>query len=273
LIWRTLDSGKSWQASQPLDLSTISENYLPSDLPFTDEQNGWMLAHVGAGMNHDYVVLFHTSDGGQTWAKLIDPTDNDGGIQSCHKTGLLFLDAQHGWLTGDCGGVAAGVLLYRTADGGSTWTSVDLPAPASDTTLFNDESHVACGSYDPQFSDLQNGKLVVKCYYYDQDPAKTETFLYSTHDGGNTWSSISYPGGTLTMLDSTNGWALARTIYQTTDGGTNWVKLSAVNWDAQFSFVSAQLGWAVARAGDQIALVTTTNGGKKWAEIHPLVAP
>jgi photosystem II stability/assembly factor-like uncharacterized protein len=79
-------------------------------------------------MSHDYVVLYRSIDGGATWERLLDP---DNAVQACYKTGMLFTSAQEGWLTGTCSGVAAGVWLYRTGDGGVTWQPVQLPAPES----------------------------------------------------------------------------------------------------------------------------------------------
>ncbi len=270
VVWRTADGGQSWQPSYALDTSGLMEVYVPSDLLFSG-QSGWLLTHVGAGMNHDYVALFNSTDGGVTWTRLLDPY-NDGGIQSCRKTGIRFVDGQHGWLTGTCSGVAPGVFLFETADGGASWQAVTLPPPPASPTLFEDFS-VGCGSSDPAIFDTQSVKLVVACDNYNQSPVATQSFLYSTGDGGLTWTVSSFPGGTLLMLDATTGWAFSRDIYQTTDGGANWTKLTTVSWDAQFSFVSPQVGWAVARSGDLIALVTSANNGKTWAEIHPKVGP
>jgi hypothetical protein len=128
VVWRTADGGQSWQSSQPLDLSGLEGIYDPSHLLFADAQAGWLLAHVGVGMNHDYVVLYRTSDGGTTWTRLLDPY-NDGGIQICQKTGLQFSDAQHGWLTGTCNGVAPGVFLFKSSDGAPLQRPVTLTAP------------------------------------------------------------------------------------------------------------------------------------------------
>lgn len=271
VVWWTLDGGKSWAASQPLDVTNLAEVYLISDLQFVDSQNGWLLAHVGAGMNHDYVVLFHSADGGQTWQRLLDPF-TDGGIQSCYKNTLLFADPLNGWLTGDCNAVMAGVFLFHTGDGGTTWDPVTLPEPAGKTGIFSD-FNVGCNSDYPVFFSPQVGKLAVKCTYFTEDPIRYEYYLYSTSDGGITWSLGKYPGGAVIFFDPDSGLALGRDIYQTQDGGVTWTKFATVNWDAQFSFISVDVGWAVARSGDQIALVTTTNGGKRWAELQPLVGP
>jgi photosystem II stability/assembly factor-like uncharacterized protein len=110
VVWHTADGGAIWQASQPLDVQGLSEIFVPSDLQFVLGQTGWLLVHVGVGMNHDYVALYHSLDGGINWSRILDPY-NDGGIQSCTKSAMLFTDLTHGWLTGDCNGVKAGVLL------------------------------------------------------------------------------------------------------------------------------------------------------------------
>jgi photosystem II stability/assembly factor-like uncharacterized protein len=110
VVWRTQDGGQTWTASQPLNLSE-AEYAAPSDLLFVDTLRGWLLAHVGAGMNHDYVMLFVTSDGGQTWERIADPTSTSPTNlpMSCTKTGLGFLNPETGWVTGDCHGVTRAV--------------------------------------------------------------------------------------------------------------------------------------------------------------------
>lgn len=272
VVWRTDDSGQTWSPSQPLDLSDLSQElYQPSHLQFVDNQNGWLLAHVGAGMSHDYVVLFRSADGGLTWTRLLDPY-TDGGIQGCWKNGLRFTDPQNGWLTGTCGGVAPGVLLFHSPDAGSTWQQVDLPAPREKPNLFS-EIEFACGSHDPTFLTPQTGYIAVSCENLGQTPPTTEHYLYFTQDGGTTWTYTPYPGGSLIFIDPSLGLALGREVYRTQEGGRNWIKVKSVAWDGQFSFVNAQLGWAVARSGEQIALVTTQNGGQTWAELHPRVGP
>jgi len=269
VIWRTNDGGKSWQASQPLDLSGLNENFWPSHLQFVDDQNGWLLAHVGVGMNHDYVALYQSMDGGATWTRLLDPY-NDGGIQSCYKNAMLFTDARHGWLTGTCNGVAAGVLIFRTADGGHTWETVNLPQPSGKASLFTDLG-VECSSEYPVFLTSQEGFLAVRCSHYAPNPADTLTYLYSTQDGGELWKPVAYPGGALKFFDGRTGLAFGKEIYQTKDGGESWAKISVVSWEGAFTFPDQQRGWAVARSDDQVALVSSQDGGQYWTLLEPLL--
>jgi len=161
VIWHTADGGTSWTASQPLDVTGLSEIYVPSDMRFYGQQIGWILVHVGVGMNHDYVVIYRSDDGGVTWNRILDP-NNDGGIQSCSKNAMKFTSQTRGWLTGDCNGVKAGVLLYQTNDAGSTWQEVTLPGPAGAPDLFSNQN-LACGSYDPFFFGNDWGVLNVRC--------------------------------------------------------------------------------------------------------------
>jgi photosystem II stability/assembly factor-like uncharacterized protein len=275
VVWSTNDAGSTWQPSQLLDLTGLEYTY-QTELVFADYYHGWLLTHVGAGMSHDYVTLFRTTDGGSTWERILDPY-NDGQIQGCQKTGLVFVDSQVGWLTGDCGGVMAGAFLNRTTDGGLTWTYIDLPAPTDQPLLFDVNTWAACGTYDLHFSysNPQNAFLGVRCTQYAQDSPDPiySNYMYTTGDGGATWTSQPYPGGTLLFVWAQHGWALSRDIYQTTDGGLTWNLVNDVHWDAHFDFVTDQLGWAASYTETEYAFVVTMDGGAHWSIIEPVVAP
>ncbi len=186
VVWRTTNGGQTWTTSQAIDLSTLgaSDFFQPSDIHFLpDGQAGWFIAHLGVGMMHDYFTIMKTTDGGQTWNKLIDPTA--GGPQSCQKTGLHFNDPQNGWLTGDCQGVAPGVFFMHSTDGGATWNNFNLPAPASQPDIFTRQD-AGCGTYSLRFFDPQNAKLSVSCLIQSSNAVSTRDFIYYTNNGGKT---------------------------------------------------------------------------------------
>jgi len=272
LVWRTADGGATWRISTPLDIDPLMGIYQPSHLVFADDEHGWLLVHAGAGMNHDYIAIYRTTDGGANWIKIVDPflTNN---VQSCYKTGILFTAPLEGWMTGDCGGVAAGVLFFHTTNGGETWDVVRLPPPPGALDLY-ERSDVACGAHSINFPDAQHGRVAVTCRMYNETPSRDVFYLYLSENGGRLWTPMAFPGEQVVFLTKDLGWAVGPTVRRTTDSGQTWSEMGKVAWQGQFSFVSETLGWAVANAQEELALVMTRDGGRDWAILKPkTVAP
>ena len=280
VVWRTADGGATWAQSEPLDM-TDAAFFAPTQLTFVDPQHGWLLAHVDAGMMHDYVMIYATADGGATWSRLVDPT-NDALQQSCSKTGIVFTDNQNGWITGDCQGVQPGApYLERTTDGGASWEPVTLPAPQNAPTAFEGTS-TACGLQDPPYVDEQTAYLTVNCQNFDT--GSVASYIYRTADEGVSWFSRSLPAGfeQASFVSARLGWIIAGgdgggdgpfDIWQTFDGAQSFNRIDTIDWSGELSFVSSRTGWAV-RKDEQGAgvLLQTTNGGQDWTEIDPQIA-
>lgn len=293
-IWHTEDGGESWTASKPLDLPATADYFQISDLYFADAEAGWALMHLGVGMSHDYVAMYGTTDGGATWSKLIDP-DADGGLSmSCGKTGMAFANASTGWVLGDCGGVVPGTpFLYRTDDGGQTWTLSELPAPADVPNLFaEDNFDYACGVNWLNMLSPTEGHLIMRCNEFTASVNKG--WLYTTQDGGESWSANPLPGTynnvgfiiNAEFVSLTEGWVVSDgdagggNLQHTADGGATWELVKKLGWIGQLDFVDAQTGWAVAQACPDadcftrlMALVKTEDAGGTWSELKPEVAP
>jgi photosystem II stability/assembly factor-like uncharacterized protein len=277
-VWYTHDSGETWQYGT-VDTSVSSEAFSPWYLTFADDQHGWLMVFVGAGMMHNYVVIFATSDGGATWIDILDPYTDMSGIQSFPKTDMVFMDAQTGWLTRDGVGVDFTPHVFRTTDGGVTWARIDLPAPSAMPNLFTEYAYY-CGTYSANRFSLDSAIFALKCVN-SENPDTQLNFQYTTTDGGRTWQIFRLPddylisatNDGLLYFDPNYGFALGRNMYQTTDGGANWTLIKQVAWDGQFSFVNMNTGWAVARNEQDLALVKTSTGGAKWEIINPFVTP
>ena len=274
-VWVTHDAGSTWQSS-PISTADATGAFMPSFLTFADAQHGWLMVILGGGMNHEYVAIYATSDGGVTWTRILDPY-SDSDIQSFAKTDFAFVDANNGWLTRDANGVDQSPHVFHTTDGGKTWIRIDLPAPAKYPNLFNNN---ACGTYNVNRFSPDFAVFTLRCL--DTATYKVQiNFQYATQDAGKTWQVLPLPADFafdkdsegLYYFDPTHGFALGKNFYQTNDGGVTWTLIKKVAWDGQFSFPNMNLGWAVASSGNKLALVTTTNGGAKWSVINPFVVP
>ena len=273
LIWYTHDGGATWQYSS-IDTSISTENFKPWFIDFADALHGWLLVYLGAGMSHNYVALFGTTDGGLTWNTLVTPQDQNE-IQSCSKAGMVFSDALNGWLARECTGLFPAPHIMRTTDGGATWTRIEPPAPAGVPNLFTD---YVCDMVSPNLTSTSSAILAMKCLS-NADFTTQKDYIYFTTDGGSSWASSPLPdnyrlGEGLYFFDPLNGFAFGRKIFKTTDGGIHWTFVQEVFWDGQFSFVDADHGWAaVVNDSNENALVVTTNGGVHWDMLNPILVP
>jgi photosystem II stability/assembly factor-like uncharacterized protein len=99
-LLRTADGGKTWESTTGQDESSMSLN----SLYFRDSKTGWAAGFSGQ--------LLSTTDGGASWLKLKAPTVEWIKSVNADAKGNL-------WVSSDDG-------LYKSADGGTAWTSVPV---------------------------------------------------------------------------------------------------------------------------------------------------
>jgi len=270
VVWLTQDGGASWMQSEPLDVDDFLGFYGPSRIGFSDRQSGWLMLDLDAAMMHRYIALYTTADGGMTWSRVVDPQD-DAPIQTGDKTGLMMDSAGNGLLTRDLHGLVEGASVEITRDGGAIWVSLPLDVP-DDVAATQ-----VCAAHSP---DIREGRWAVgvTCLLFNEgqdDEGEIwlpgNAYLFLSDDGGDTWSRRDAPGGRLAYLAGDVILSLGRELHRSQDGGVTWAFIKSVAWDADFSFLSAQRGWAAARAEDERALVSTLDGGLTWQELFPRV--
>lgn len=192
---------------------TVSSPGITS-LRMLTELDGWAISENS---------ILRTTDGGSTWYN-VSPA---GGTVFGFGTAHTFLDASHAWVVvADVGDPAGSGLLYRTGDGGLTWTAYPVPFGGGDMT-FVDQTH----GWIMTSLGVAAGSMAVS--------------IYRTEDGGATWTqaftndpnlakagdSLPLAGikNNLTPLDAGTAWVGGVIyspdtfyLYKTTDGGQTW---------------------------------------------------
>lgn len=288
VVWRTVDGGSSWQASEPIDVTRGTDygawvsGFLPLGFEFVDDQVGWLYAmtEVPASMMAGDSILLRTEDGGQTW-DYVHVTATYG-----HQ-GMHFFDRLNGYrLESSRFGEFSRVL--RTLDGGEYWSQEPAVASGRDPSIFNPEPPSCLGAY--QLEEVSAGvmKMVQNCRTLD--PATGEqlqTQLLVTADYGQSWRLSILPIDGLPawsfnteFVNQQVGWLLdyqSGALQRTMDGGDSWIRVNTVEWEGELHFIDPLNAWAVAwEAGTnafnrEYALVRTVDSGYSWDLIRPVI--
>jgi photosystem II stability/assembly factor-like uncharacterized protein/pimeloyl-ACP methyl ester carboxylesterase len=229
--------------------------------------------------------IFRTTDGGESWQKVFD---QPGTFVRC----LTFVDERHG-VMGNIGpgyfpGVTDATPIYRTEDGGATWTPVTTieGAPVVGLCAFTvvDVPFVNAGNFDRRPRIIGVGRVGGPAAYIWSD------------DLGKTWKQGKLPeiatmAFDVHFLDESRGFIASAThadvaqsnglILATDDGGTTWREVYRserpfeITW--KFSFPSNDTGYCTLQSYNPDPAKTarfvlkTADGGKTWWEV-PLVS-
>ena len=265
VIFHTTDAGQTWQ-----QMTIQTNGVIDTQINITTSQDGWLLSKHPVSESAETLELFRTTDGGRTWLKIaIAPASSldihpPGNLPfSGSKSGLSFLNATTGWVTGRVA-INGYILLYRTDDGGATWYPQSLP-------LSPTERSSQLSLLPPLFFNATDGILPVS-----SDTGKGARLdVYMTHDGGTTWrgtTPLTAAASTADFIDVDHGWASDGTLlYVTDDGGKQWTTLSpggSFQHITQLDFVSRHIGWAIgATAAGAPTFLKTEDGGRTWTAI------
>ena len=276
-VLRTTDGGANFQ-----DVTSKQHAPLAGELAadFLDASTAWL----AVAQTTKTLLVLRTSDGGQTW----QPATIQGQVSPVLVGNFLgsqmtFINAQDGWIEGQFG-VASGseaVVIYRTTDGGRTWTKVSSAGPDVDPNapgilpFSGDKSGLS-------FVDASTG------WATGTEPANSFSWLYVTHDAGRTWQhqTLPIPAGILpaqvetdppTFFTAHEGILPVRLVteqgtllylYVTHDGGTTWHSSIPLPADLP-DFLDVNLGWVT----DRHTLYATRDGGQHWAKLTTFQDP
>ena len=245
---------------------------------FVNSLDGW-------GVTETQIV--RTNDGGITWYNVTPPALTETG----YSVYVSFLDAAHAWVqVPDPNNYPHGGTLYRTADGGLSWASANVPFSSGDI----------------RFLDANNGWALAGL---GVGAGSNAVAVFQTTDGGATWSqkytndpNLAGAGASLPLGGLKAGIAPANMqtayvygvtyssgtpyLFRTDDGGANWSQVSlplppgAENFElgidqGQMKFVSPNDGFIAMRLTGstyQLAVYITRDAGNTWT-LTPTLLP
>jgi len=243
------------------------------DICFINEQTGWYV--------NGYGKIYKTTDSGNTWDKVYER-------QGSFFRTIAFLDENIGFV-GTVGtdyfpNVTDTIPLYKTTDGGHSWTPVDYSGPYVKGL---------CAIDIVQEAYINHGVTDYKYHLYAVGRVGSPANILISHDAGATWTSHSMQEDAkmlfdITMFDKNNGIVCAANnedishsnalILKTSDGGKTWKKVYQssrpfeTTWKA--SFPSPLIGYVTIQSYHpdpsikQQRIAKTIDGGKTWTEIN-----
>ena len=163
----THDGGRTWtDAALALPAGSSGAQLGFRQPVFVDGRSGLVAVDIQSDTS-SVTRVFGTADAGSSWALVATPPTGAGAIS--------FLDAQR-WIA------VSGTEVFRTLNGGQTWARSPAAGLPGGPTRF-------------QMSDDQHGSALAGmsvCLTFKGD-CSSRTGLYSTVDGGSTWTQL-WPG-------------------------------------------------------------------------------
>lgn len=162
--------------------------------------------------------LFWSVDGGTKWKDITPPLASGQFIDT-----VFFLNTSEGWVVFSSAPVSElpDIFVASTQDQGRSWTTIRFTA--ADKFLLAGYGYKAYAS----FLDPLHGWLLLQ---QTSGPAYSRGQLFTTSDGGRTWSALLSPpiAGQIRFDSFAKGWLVGGPVgehlYLTQDGGQHWAR-------------------------------------------------
>jgi photosystem II stability/assembly factor-like uncharacterized protein len=280
-VWQTTNGGTTWipltdtQASLAVGSIVLDPSNASIIYVGTGEENFSGDSYYGAG-------ILKSTDGGATWTHICGPfcgpVGQDGYYGGGARIGALAVHPTNGQIL-----LAAVALLfkdgiYRSADGGNTWTQVLSGNPGTAVMFDPTNGNIAYAALGSSFS------------------GGTES-VYKSLNGGQTWVADNGTGSNILPLANAGRIVLAMapssttTLYaslanvkdgsllgffKTTDGGTSWTALPSVsdyctpqcNYDNVIAVQPTNANVVFAGGAFSTTLVRSLDGGSSWSTLQ-----
>jgi photosystem II stability/assembly factor-like uncharacterized protein len=265
-IFKTIDGGQNW---------TMMYNILNRslrDINFANDSIGYTVGYPS--------FVGKTTDGGNTWQDI-----SNIGVIGGTLTSVSFLNSD----TGFVGRTNTTNAMYKTENGGATWSQVfGYGGQGCYTIKFLNDTLGYAGAYNSRifrttngganwsqqtsfqtseevtsidFADLTHGVAVTSAYVYRTSNGTTWSSPYL--GGPNFLSAAFSPSGNIVLGDSYGGLRTASN-FGTTYSNSN--PQSGLQTFQRIKFADAQNGWVM---GEGYNFLKTTNGGATWTSTNP----
>ncbi len=204
--------------------------------------------------------LLHTTNSGTSWIPVTPGGSDVSWGMDAPGSRISFISPSTGWALKTLGpdDVPNGAKVYKTTNGGLTWTGTQLSNTAG------------VGGVQVQFLDANNGWVLI----FNMNTG-VPTFL-KTVDGGSTWTPTG-GAGVFEYLNTNVGYAFSAgpdmpppyVISKTINGGSTWTTVYSDNTVGAINamdFTDVNNGWVVGNGGK---ILKTTNGGSTWTSVTP----
>jgi photosystem II stability/assembly factor-like uncharacterized protein len=260
-ILKTSDGGHHWQ-------DVTSKTVVPGKNAvgeFLTAQAAWIAWQAGPNQP---IKIQHTSDGGVSW-QTATINNITGGLA---EDTLRFINPQQGWLlTSEAEGMLHyTVNIYRTTDGGQSWTNVSNPLrwTAPSGLSFSGTQIGWSGLYWPG-PTLQVQKTANGGKSWQQLQLPTPAGITNEQIGDTTTTAPVLIGANGLLPAhinmNTNVRQVRLVLYTTHNSGTTWTAGTLANFDSNDVYaLDTQHVWAEETNSNTLHI--SSDGGKTWAQ-------
>jgi photosystem II stability/assembly factor-like uncharacterized protein len=257
-MYKTSDGGKTWKFIGLYDAGQIGSVRIDPANPNVV----WVAAQGDAFKSNSERGVFKTTDGGQTWRRVLFVSDQVGAMDLELKPGNP--NVVYAWMsrlerkpwTIISGARDGG--FYKSTDGGEHFTKVTNGLPAE----LIGKANLAVTAAKPD-------------RIYALVEAKPGGGLYRSDDAGQTWALINTQGGLIQRpfyyvalgADPTNAdvvYAGAESFYKSTDGGKTFSVFRTPHGDNHDIWISPKDGKVIIQSNDGGANISY-DGGRTWS--------
>ena len=273
LVEKSDDGGVHWSEA----LSPIASDVFVAGIQFLDAAHGFILGSSDPAAGSMRKRIYSTADGGATWREMASP----GGFGGYYTTGFAFSSVLDGWYTATYHGEPE-VPVICTHDGSKTWKVQQLALPPGfklgygDTyapQFFGKAGKTGVLAVKYICHEPKNDEMVA--FYGTHDCGEQWTLA-----GAQSMEEISGEGVEYSFANERMGWfAVNKRLFSTHDGGRTWTEIKTTGIPAgsssfldQIQFVDEKNGWVRIAHNDQInnfegQLLKTTDGGVTWSNV------